>query len=194
MGYLPYQLVSRISAINSINMKNRSKNPVHSTLPDHVNRQPPAAVPRSSTWNFSSQCSNWSRKEWWITLPKWKKCFFNIFLLKLKLIQRIWFWSVFALPKFNMEPWKWWVSKRNLLFLGAIFRFHVKLFKTWICGLRFEWSKKRFLSNGGEWKMVSFKPKKKHGCFESPSTLGFWDPFQMAKIHGLYMEVILTTY
>ena len=72
MGYLPYQLASRISAINSIiNMKNRSKNPVHSTLPDHVNRQPSAAVPRSSTWSFSSQCSNWSRKEWWITLPKW---------------------------------------------------------------------------------------------------------------------------
>ena len=39
MGYLPYQLASRISAINSINMKNRSKNPVHSTLPDHVNLQ-----------------------------------------------------------------------------------------------------------------------------------------------------------
>ena len=38
-----------------------------------------------------------------------------------------------TLPKFNMEP-RMMVSERNLLFQGAIFRFHVKLWE----GIRLE--------------------------------------------------------
>ena len=89
-----------------------------------------------------------------------------------------------------------WCHTQLLLLLSQVSTFLKNQSHVQNLDLRFEWSKKRFLSNGGEWKMVSFKPKKdptvgtqkKHGCFESPSTLGFWDPFQMANsswlIHG----------
>ena len=67
-----------------------------------------------------------------------------------------------TLPKFNMEPENDGLFKRNLLFQGAIFRFHVKLWEG-----KFGFSGQLFLST----TVLHVELRKKCNMAQMPSSL-----------------------